>query len=299
MAAIVYCGTGATLYFVDLTQETLSCRKIDDVPGVSAISGLYVDGEQRREANSSLVFREGTEEICSSVRSFAYAPAEAEMSADTSLVADQVKGSANAAVPGSTEQPADEADVKTITVEVTAKNAEGAEVATTNGVAAVEFDSEKLELVHVAVHADYKSVETGDGAVRFAYANQEEIAAGQPIATLTFRTKLCVSSDITITHHQVNEENPPYEETVLATFHEVQLRNAKGATCTEAGYTGDEVCTVCGRTLKQGEEIPAHCASGEFTDLDICCWYHQYTDYVLDRGLMQGMGNGIFAPTVR
>ena len=262
MAAIVYCGTGATLYFVDLTQETLSCRKIDDVPGVSAISGLYVDGEQRREADSSLVFREGTVEICSSVRSFAYAPAEAEMSADTSLVADQVKGSANAA-------------------------------------ATVEFDSEKLELVHVAVHADYKSVETGDGAVRFAYANQEEIAAGQPIATLTFRTKLCVSSDITITHHQVNEENPAYEETVLATSHEVQLQNAKEATCTEAGYTGDEVCTVCGRTLKQGEEIPAHCASGEFTDLDISSWYHQYTDYVLDRGLMQGMGNGIFAPTVR
>ena len=31
----------------------------------------------------------------------------------------------------------------------------------------------------------------------------------------------------------------------------------KEATCTEDGYTGDEVCTVCGETVKQGEVIPA------------------------------------------
>ena len=33
--------------------------------------------------------------------------------------------------------------------------------------------------------------------------------------------------------------------------------NAKPATCTEDGYTGDEVCKVCGVTVKQGEVIPA------------------------------------------
>ena len=32
---------------------------------------------------------------------------------------------------------------------------------------------------------------------------------------------------------------------------------AKAATCTEDGYTGDEVCTVCGETVKKGEVIPA------------------------------------------
>ena len=37
--------------------------------------------------------------------------------------------------------------------------------------------------------------------------------------------------------------------------HKAELKNAKAATCTEAGYTGDEVCTVCGETVKKGEII--------------------------------------------
>ena len=36
-----------------------------------------------------------------------------------------------------------------------------------------------------------------------------------------------------------------------------KLVNDKEATCTEGGYTGDTVCTVCGETIKQGETIPA------------------------------------------
>lgn len=35
-----------------------------------------------------------------------------------------------------------------------------------------------------------------------------------------------------------------------------QLRNRKDASCTAEGYTGDEVCTVCGSVLKAGEVIP-------------------------------------------
>ena len=34
-----------------------------------------------------------------------------------------------------------------------------------------------------------------------------------------------------------------------------ELRNAKDATCTEEGYTGDEVCLVCGTVVKQGSVI--------------------------------------------
>ena len=38
---------------------------------------------------------------------------------------------------------------------------------------------------------------------------------------------------------------------------ETELRDAREATCTEDGYTGDEVCTVCEEIVKQGEVIPA------------------------------------------
>ena len=46
-------------------------------------------------------------------------------------------------------------------------------------------------------------------------------------------------------------------ETLPALGHKTQLVGAKTATCTEDGYTGDEVCTVCGETVKKGEVIPA------------------------------------------
>ena len=46
-------------------------------------------------------------------------------------------------------------------------------------------------------------------------------------------------------------------ETLPATGHTTVVKNAKDATCTEPGYTGDKVCTVCGETVETGEVIPA------------------------------------------
>ena len=46
-------------------------------------------------------------------------------------------------------------------------------------------------------------------------------------------------------------------ETLPSLGHKTQLVGAKAATCTEDGYTGDEVCTVCQETVKKGEVIPA------------------------------------------
>lgn len=44
---------------------------------------------------------------------------------------------------------------------------------------------------------------------------------------------------------------------VSALGHKIEVRNAVEPTCTEAGYTGDEVCSICGETIKEGEVIPA------------------------------------------
>ena len=38
------------------------------------------------------------------------------------------------------------------------------------------------------------------------------------------------------------------------------------------------------------------CHSKAFSDLDLDAWYHEYTDYVLCKGMMNGMGGDIFAP---
>ena len=46
-------------------------------------------------------------------------------------------------------------------------------------------------------------------------------------------------------------------EIINATGHQTEVQNAKPATCTEDGYTGDTVCTVCGETVAKGEVIKA------------------------------------------
>ncbi|MFR1561704.1 MAG: S8 family serine peptidase [Oscillospiraceae bacterium] len=85
-------------------------------------------------------------------------------------------------------------------------------------------------------------------------------------------------------------------ETIPALGHKTEIQNAKEATCTEDGYTGDEVCTVCGEIVKEGQVIPAHCPSKAFADLNTDRWYHEYTDYVIARELMNGMDETHFAP---
>ena len=46
-------------------------------------------------------------------------------------------------------------------------------------------------------------------------------------------------------------------ETLPATGHKTELVGAKAAACTQDGYTGDQVCTVCQEIVKKGEVIPA------------------------------------------
>ncbi len=50
--------------------------------------------------------------------------------------------------------------------------------------------------------------------------------------------------------------------------HPTELRNQADATCTESGYTGDQVCAICGEILAKGETIPAIAHSlGEWTEV--------------------------------
>ncbi|MCD7844682.1 MAG: hypothetical protein LUG57_02275 [Oscillospiraceae bacterium] len=46
-------------------------------------------------------------------------------------------------------------------------------------------------------------------------------------------------------------------QVIPATGHVTETQNAQAATCTQDGYTGDQVCTVCGETTAQGQVIPA------------------------------------------
>ena len=58
-------------------------------------------------------------------------------------------------------------------------------------------------------------------------------------------------------------------EVVAANGHKISVRNQKGATCVENGYTGDKICDICGGITEKGSIVPA---TG-----------HTYTDYTVTK----------------
>ena len=71
----------------------------------------------------------------------------------------------------------------------------------------------------------------------------------------------CETTGVRTYTAKVTFEDKEYTDTktevIPATSHDTELVGAKDVTCTEDGYTGDEVCKVCGVTVKQGEVLPA------------------------------------------
>ena len=78
----------------------------------------------------------------------------------------------------------------------------------------------------------------------------------------------CVTDGVRTYTAAVTLEGRTYTDTktesIPAAGHDTELKNAKAATCTEDGYTGDEICRTCGETVKQGSVIPA---AGHDTEL--------------------------------
>lgn len=62
------------------------------------------------------------------------------------------------------------------------------------------------------------------------------------------------------------------------------------------------VFDALGGSKEETSEVPlllAHdetCPSKAFSDLDTDRWYHEYTDHVIENGIMKGMGEGRFSP---
>ena len=92
----------------------------------------------------------------------------------------------------------------------------------------------------------------------------------------------CESTGVRTYTATVTFEGRTYTDTKTETLpslgHKTQLVGAKAATCTEDGYTGDEVCTVCQEIVKKGEVIPA---TGHDTEIvgakDATCTQDGYT----------------------
>ena len=147
------------------------------------------------------------------------------------------------------------ADEKTVTVNVLAKDA------ATNGLFTVDYDAANLTLTNVSFNTQYSSHKDEAGKVTLGYVDLNGVTAGSTVATLTFTVNDPTALDkinVTVTETQRNDQTVNNAETLTADLHtETETVNAKAATCTEDGYTGDVVCKVCGKVITKGEVIPA------------------------------------------
>ena len=183
----------------------------------------------------------------------ASAPAVGSLNAST-ISSD---GEAPAAPEAKTEATLSE-DEKTLTLTV----ADMGEGETTNGLFTVSYDTSKFELTNVAIAAEYASYKDEDGTVTLGYVDTTGKAAGSNLATLTFAVKDPAAVGGTATFGvKFLERNAAASEASADTkvdFHDdTEIRNAKEATCTEDGYTGDTYCTDCNEKIADGTVIPA------------------------------------------
>jgi len=149
-------------------------------------------------------------------------------------------------------------DKNTVTITVTAKDATGASVDSTNGVSTVTYDAAVLELTDVQVNGDYTSVNKGEGSVTFGYVALEGIAADETVATLVFTVKGEEDTTVTVTTDEVNDQASGYSEDLVADI--ACEHNYEGVvtepSCTEKGYT-TYTCTICGDTYVD-DYVDAH-----------------------------------------
>ncbi len=108
----------------------------------------------------------------------------------------------------------EETQAQTVTVKLTAKDLEGANVSSTNGVVTVTFDSAALTLTNVLVNGDYISVNQADGSVTFGYVKMDGFAANDVIATLVFDVQDTSAASITVTYKEVNDTTPNFSKEI-------------------------------------------------------------------------------------
>lgn len=140
------------------------------------------------------------------------------------------------------------------TVSVTAIDADGVEVDSTNGVITVTYDSDQLELQRITFSGDcsYTSINPEDGNVTLGYVALGEggIAAGKPVANLVFVPKQAhTDSAITIAHVETGDEVSHYDEvlsvaSVEHSYGEPTFTWSEDNTTCTAEFT----CSICGET---------------------------------------------------
>ncbi|MGM9553265.1 MAG: S8 family serine peptidase [Faecousia sp.] len=227
-----YNGSGYDVYWLslDVSAMTATLLNLGTITGYTDVAGYtaeYYGGAASRNAAREAL------------------PA-ADENAAVPMETKPVQGSMNA-VSESGSQTVDGQTYTTLTIT--------AEEAAASGMLTVELD-ENLTLVSLTSPVELRSYNQEGDTITFGYASSVELAKGATLAVL--RLTQTKDAAVAVTEVERGGEAVEVRENVsLPHTHSTTLTNAKEATCTEDGYTGDEVCTVCGETVRAGEVVSA------------------------------------------
>ena len=171
-------------------------------------------------------------------------------------------GSLNAvsgsAVPQSASELVTGEDGSTVILQLTAKDAEGKDIASHSGKLTVSYDASKLTLAEsgVTVYAAHSGVNCSEGEITIAYADLDGFAAGQAVAALRFTVTDAEGAELTVRHLEVNDSlNGAYIETLPVTAEASTHLNVThvakvAATCVSEGNIEYWYCADCGKYFR-------------------------------------------------
>ena len=152
----------------------------------------------------------------------------------------------------------DKDDENRVVLRLTAKDADGNDIASTNGKSIVSYDPTALRLVSVNSVAAHYAYNDENGEITFAYADLAAIEAGNPVAVFVFERVSDKDADLKIDYKEVNDEKIGASEDItdICQHERTIIKNAVPATPFRPGYTGDKYCAICGKLLARGEYLP-------------------------------------------
>lgn len=257
----VYDGTGTNIYRMVLAEDnTWSAAPIgyagDGVRSVALLANQRVSQQSLDKLVSASTAVPDSDIPQATVMSSETAEAAGSLnSVSNTVVFNDTAAKPEIEAPATASTVSVSSDEKTVTVDVLAKDAAN------NGLFSVDYDAASLTLNDVTFNTQYSSYKDADGKVTLGYVDLTGVSAGTAVASLTFTVNASAASDkvdLTVTEAERNDKAVENTETLAADLHtETKVENAKDATCTEDGYTGDTVCIVCGKVVAKGEVIKA------------------------------------------
>lgn len=145
-----------------------------------------------------------------------------------------------------------------VILNLTAKDADGNDIASHNGKSVVSYDTNTLKLISVNSVAAHYAYNDANGVITFAYADLATIEAGEPVATFVFERLSGKEAGLTIDYKEVNNQKIGVSEdiTEICQHERTIIKNAVPATPFRPGYTGDKYCAICGKLLARGQYLP-------------------------------------------